>query len=405
MKFKDITLTCCLVFLIAGILNAQTISVSLDKEDYVVNDKIHVSISASNGPSNITVDLYFALLTPLNQLLFFPMWTEDLNCLDNIPLPANFNLPETEVFAYTLPSMMPWIQDTGEYTFAIGLTNPGTLDFISIDTAQFSYTAGEKENLVFLIVDLNRDYSAENINEITTISLGAYEFETGADPDSVCPPLEGCIFKKYEYNITEPPPNIGGTISKGLDAGEQVLVSGSPNGDLNLIRTDMPGYPGYYYEPERDLLRTDFAFENSYAFSGNGGADVAAFNDNVTTLGDFNISSPKLGPGLQITKSQPLDITWTNPMGSPYELQVMITSSSMDIVNMKSIMTFCQCRFIDDGSATIPKENLEGLVVPLPYFGGSNIVFAKVLQEVITVGGVNGKTESSITDSCDCTLK
>jgi len=405
MRIKTLFAVAAIFLFAPAFAPGQTISISLDKSAYASGDTMHISISATNGSSDKKVDLYFVLLTPQNTLLFFPTWTGEINGLKGIVLPANLNIPDTEVFTYNLPSLVPLIQDSGNYTFAMGLASPGTFNFLSLDTAPFTYTAGEKRDIAFLIVDLERDYSGSQVEESAWINFGAYEFEVGEDPDSVCPPLEGCVFNKYEYSLTEPPPNVGGTFSKGLDAGEKILVTGSPNGNIYLNRTPMPYYPGYYYEPERELVRSDFTFDSDYWFTGTGGVDVGAFNEKVTSLSDFEVISPELGTGLQIERNKSLDITWTNPLGSPYEVHVMISSTSFDLINMKSVMTLCQCRFIDDGEGMVPSGMLLGLVVPSSYLGSSSIEITKVLQGAPEIGGIEGKTESSITEKCDCQLK
>ncbi|MBU1625864.1 hypothetical protein KKB18_00690, partial [bacterium] len=152
-------------------LNAQSISINVDKGEYNPGDTVHVFIGVSNGPEHTIVDLYYVLLKPNNDLLFFPSWAKDFSNVPNIPLVPNFNLPESDVFQYNLPSMFPPINETGNYTFAVGLTNQGTLDFLSIDSVSFHYTAstGETQKYASLKMCYGKDYSDAQVTDYLAV--------------------------------------------------------------------------------------------------------------------------------------------------------------------------------------------------------------------------------------------
>jgi hypothetical protein len=395
------------VLLIAGasLLNAATVSVSTDKAAYGANDTIHVSIGATQGDWGTTVDLYFVLLNPENKIYFFPGWSESVDFISDVELPPNFNLQPTPVFNFSLPSNFPPIVQSGNYTFAIGLTEPGTLNFISIDSAGFSYTAGASSYFGSIDVSLSRDYSQSPTTETVYFGFGAYEYKSGSgNGTSNPPPLDGCVFTTTTYDISNPPTGYG-AIVKGLDAGEKILVTGSSNGDIHLLRTTSEFFPGYTYESERDFLRTDYTFNNTYHFIGTGAADIASFNISDVSMSDFKMQSPVLSGSLTIDRSKALNLSWTNPLGSPYELDAYISSTSIDILTMKVQATSCSCRFVDDGSATIPSEYLKNLVVPVLFMGSSSVSFSKSKEDTSNVGNVQFGIGSSISEHSKCTLK
>jgi hypothetical protein len=386
-----------------GISDAATISISTDKGAYDSSEAIHVKVGAANGGSQVTVDLYYVLLNPEGKLLFFPTWTEQVDKIQQVVLTPNFNLPETEVFTYNLPSYYPPIIMSGNYTVAIGIANEGTMDFLSIDSTQFSYTAGATNNIGRIMTSIFRDYSSTPTEEMVVLDFMGFEYSPGSSTGDQIP-LEGCVFDSTSYDINNPPDDTGAVI-KGLDAGEKILVTGSPNGNINLLRTSLVYIPGYSYDPERDLESSDFAYNTTYHFIGTGGPDVIAFNESVTSLPDFQIQSPKLQEGLVIDRSKALNLTWTNPLGSPYELQTLIMSTSIDIETMQYQATTCTCRFTDDGSATIPQEYLKDLINPGVIMGNATVTFSKVKIDNTNIGDVSVIKESSINEECDITFK
>jgi peroxiredoxin len=121
------------------------ITVSTDKKEYEMNnDSMQVYLEASNpGESFVAVDIIFALYhVPAGslegKLWFFPNWTQKLSVI-NVQLPPQFMLNKTQVLKVAVPSLIPStppVIEPGEYIWAVGLTKPGTVEFLNdISTA------------------------------------------------------------------------------------------------------------------------------------------------------------------------------------------------------------------------------------------------------------------------------
>jgi hypothetical protein len=58
--------------------------------------------------------------------------------IKNVTLPANYSMYGYPFLNIEIPNTLPPISDVGIYTFAIGATQPGTLNFVSnIATVSF----------------------------------------------------------------------------------------------------------------------------------------------------------------------------------------------------------------------------------------------------------------------------
>jgi len=353
---------------------------------------MHVSIGASNGSQPVNVDLYFVLLIPDGKLYFSPSWTLALESITGIRLPANFELPEKGVFVYELPSNLPPIKVTGNYTFAVGLAETGTLNFLTLNTADFTYIAGDAIRKARLLLSLWRSYNPV-MDDYPMITSMFYEYPEEPEQDPI-PELGDCIFIET---------NEWGSSGSGteLQAGDKILVKGSPNGDFYLEWYNYPYTNFYSYEPDRMLDGSDFAYLTEYSFIGSGGNDVGPFNENITSPSDFRVTSPVLGPGLKIDKNEPLQLTWSGAQGTPYELEVLA------LTQVEEHQTYCLCRFEDTGSATIPAGMLSNLMEPVPTdpLFMSYLMVTKVKIETVYIDGIKTFKESSIIEDSNCSYE
>jgi len=140
------TAAVCIVLAVFALLpmlasDGPTITIYTDAVTYHTGDTIEVSLSAENDDEGMSVDVYIGLLTPDGALYTLGglAWSENINpWIENIYVPAGLDMDGRPFWWFSIPCEMPPIQDYGIYSFAAGLTHPGTLEFLSeIDLPPF----------------------------------------------------------------------------------------------------------------------------------------------------------------------------------------------------------------------------------------------------------------------------
>jgi len=114
------------------------LSCNPDKSTFNDGDNIRILMSATTKTA-VTVDVYFVMLDPSSFLYFAPYWqTTKAQLMKNCNIPANLSLDNIQLLELSLPNLKPLVSDPGTYTFAVGATKPGTINFVSnISTVSF----------------------------------------------------------------------------------------------------------------------------------------------------------------------------------------------------------------------------------------------------------------------------
>jgi len=106
-------------------------ALSGEEEEIVINGRMHNPFE-----SETDVNIIVAMLTPEEDILYFPRWSEGYREIP-VTLPAGFALPWTELLTFPLPSESPPIDRTGTYYFGIFLQNPVDREFYTYDIKPF----------------------------------------------------------------------------------------------------------------------------------------------------------------------------------------------------------------------------------------------------------------------------
>lgn len=117
-----------------GADRGPTISVCTDKACYRTNDTVEISLGGTNVRDAMSVDVYLGLLTPSGSLytLASEGWSDALQpWLGDFYVPSPYFMGDVTFMRLGLPCEMPPISDLGEYHIMAGVTNPGTLDFVT----------------------------------------------------------------------------------------------------------------------------------------------------------------------------------------------------------------------------------------------------------------------------------
>ncbi|MBN1594057.1 MAG: formylglycine-generating enzyme family protein [Candidatus Coatesbacteria bacterium] len=110
-----------------------TISIFTNAEEYQPGDILEISLSVENDDLEIAVDVYIVMIQPDGRI--WPIFYEGFRpCyrpwIENIFIPAWFEMDRTPFWAFDLPSEAPPISWSGEYQFVAALTSPNTHDYI-----------------------------------------------------------------------------------------------------------------------------------------------------------------------------------------------------------------------------------------------------------------------------------
>jgi len=102
------------------------------KEAYTLGDEMDIKLDLLMATSSLSCDVYFVLLDPAGNIFFGFAWdTKPKTLVSNLYLTGGVKFLQESILNFTIPATNPPINAPGNYTFAIGATNPGTMDFIS----------------------------------------------------------------------------------------------------------------------------------------------------------------------------------------------------------------------------------------------------------------------------------
>ena len=120
---------------------APQISIYTDKASYQAGDTIEMSLAAENAGEALSVDVYIGLVTPEGSLYTLGQlaWSQAIGpWIEDIHVPSGFSMDRSPFFWFPLPCEMPPIHRPGEFWFLAGLSQPGSLHFVSgISSAAF----------------------------------------------------------------------------------------------------------------------------------------------------------------------------------------------------------------------------------------------------------------------------
>jgi hypothetical protein len=121
-------------------VDSLTALIETNAANYFSGDTFDCTIGLERVGPAITVDAWIVLLNPAGQLLFFPGYTTDISLIPNLMIPADFSLYDVSLSSQTLPGSNPPIDNFGGYTVAFGLSEPGTINFLTIGSKAFNFT-------------------------------------------------------------------------------------------------------------------------------------------------------------------------------------------------------------------------------------------------------------------------
>ena len=114
---------------------APTVTVLTDKGSYRAGETVELSLGGENHDEPLSVDVYVGLIGRDGALCtlgeagwgaYLAPWMAD------VLVPNPFYMAPVAFQWFDIPCVMPPISDAGEYSFAAGLTQQGTLDFVAL---------------------------------------------------------------------------------------------------------------------------------------------------------------------------------------------------------------------------------------------------------------------------------
>ncbi len=113
-----------------------------DETAYGPGDTLTLHITIGNAGPARTVDLYIALLDPAGGISFWPAYTASPTALPELSLTSGFYVPPLALQQVVLPTNLPPISASGNYSFLAAFTDPGTLNIVGATAdAPFVYSA------------------------------------------------------------------------------------------------------------------------------------------------------------------------------------------------------------------------------------------------------------------------
>jgi hypothetical protein len=95
-------------------------------------DELTLLLDLETAPAEINADIYIILLDPAMNFWSAISWNKGLQpLLANFTLPADLDIEDVPMIAFTIPSTKPPVDMPGTYTFYLTASKPGTPDFIS----------------------------------------------------------------------------------------------------------------------------------------------------------------------------------------------------------------------------------------------------------------------------------
>ena len=329
-------------------------------------------VSGTNEGPEKTVDVHIGLISPSGVVYEYPNWNTSLDpWLKSLKLPKDFHFPAQLV---TELSKLP-TKESGIWQAAAAITEPGTLNVISIATQEFSNilkngdanSSADPRVGIVVLQSLTQSstgfefltpfgvfwFSEDEPNFGNTLSIN---FPNSAFNNA---PIEGCIFEQPLLDNL----NTNDFQVATLDAGKLDLTSSST---------------GLYHIPNTTsffnrIFKDDFINQESlkiepgvkYTLSGEGGADIGAFSLSLTAPESVSFTTPS-GKGI-VTQTASKDMTIKWPKGKGQEVVLVSIKHSNTQGNQRAAIS---CQFVDDGNATIPSAQLEKMK---EYIGNSAV--------------------------------
>jgi hypothetical protein len=303
-----------------------------------------ILVSATNGAAPVVGDVHVGVVAPDGTIYEYPNWNTNLQpWLPSYTIPANLNLPATLIVE--LPAGIP----PGIWTAYAAITEPGTLNFISLDLAPFNLIPAGSTGTAYGALTLSYHQTPSGVDVDTSGVFAQTDSELvnliqGFEGQQ--PPLETCVFNQTALNLTSIP-NI--TVLS-LDAGESILLSNaSTAASVSLIKDQDALSFGYifYQAPEGQPGNAFYQGEATYTFNVPGGPNLSAANVSLTAPLPLMLTQPVLTMSAMHNAATDMVLAWNGNSGIG---EVEASLSGVDFSNVYSI----DCRFSDDGSASIP---------------------------------------------------
>jgi len=165
-----------------------TISIYADRAMCQPGDSIEVSLSAENDNEAMSVDVYVGLILPDGDIWSaqYAGWSRSIDAwLQDIFVPAWFEMAPTPFWRFYLPSEGPPIESRGYYCLAAVLTYPGSSGWVSnASLAPFAYGLGKPSPDIpmisipagsFVMGSLEEDDLRYSASPQRTVNISAFE--------------------------------------------------------------------------------------------------------------------------------------------------------------------------------------------------------------------------------------
>ncbi|MDT8405851.1 MAG: hypothetical protein RQ715_01230 [Methylococcales bacterium] len=196
---------------------------------------------------------------------------------------------------------------------------------------------------------------------------------TGATVDDI----EQCEFARLD-NDQVPAAEL--LSAQTLDAGF-LDITASSGTKVALTRQQAGEFIGYDASLDAGFFRNA-----SFTFEGNGGPGVGPFRVTVPGVPEVQLNQP--ANNFTVDRNQGLNLSWQNNAGGAGEVFVSMSATNLDFTNpLNSETAIINCRFVDDGNASVPADLLRQLAefaqsggfglpdfgIPIPGFGGGSV--------------------------------
>jgi len=138
---------------------APQVFIYTDKDSYFADETIELSLGGENYDEPVSVDVYVGLVGRDGALctLSEAGWGTYLEpWMPDVLVPNPYYMAAAPFQWFDLPCAMPPIREQGEYSFAAGLTHPGTLEFLS-DIGFAPFTIDDREAHIYVSAAIGDD--------------------------------------------------------------------------------------------------------------------------------------------------------------------------------------------------------------------------------------------------------
>lgn len=306
-----------------------------------------LSATAFNNGPPVAVDIHVGIISQDGTIYEYPDWNTNLRpWLPGFTLPRNFNFPLSPLFQVK-QGLQP-----GLWRAFAAFTVPGTLQILSLDLTPFSIVSNVAGGASFGALTMTQMQTAT----ATEVDAGGIFIQSDKDLDSTLQGYEGqrpglnqCVFTQVPIDFGTIP-NINFIT---LDAGNALEVSSSVGSVVQLPKDmDAAGF-GFtvYNTPDGQPPSGFYRGGVNYTFKGFGGPQVSSFIVSVNAPTPLNLTQPAMGSFATHNSATNLPLVWDGNKGVG---EVSVSLSGSDFSNVNSI----ECRFVDDGSGSVPSSLL-----------------------------------------------